>query len=437
MPSIITNSVRQINAEALAEKLTTKPSYVFIGKSTPWTDEELPPSLIESEKESIDTFDGLLAMKRVVSSNICSVVPRYDWQANTVYDFYDHRVNMVDGRKVSGQRYNFYVLTDEFNVYKCIGNNNGALSTFKPNSQQITPFQTPDGYIWKYMYTLRAGDVFSFLTPEWMPIYTLIRKDGSIQWNIQESAIPGAIHEILVDVGGTGYSTLTPPTVVISGSGTGATAVAQVSALTGAVEKIIVTNPGQNYTNATVSLVDTGAGLGASMTAILSPIYGHGKDPKLELGGYHKMVRVSLSGSESGDFPLGTFRQTGLIHKPLSIALGSKLTVNNTVGIVASSVITGTVSGATGIIQQVESDFGFIWVRNVVGEFVQNETITANGETSLIEDVVNNTNILATDATVPASEFVDGTGELLYISNRTFITRSEQQTEEVRMVLTF
>ena len=40
----------------------------------------------------------------------------------------------------------FYVMTDEYNVYKCLDNNNNALSVNKPIGTQVLPITLADGY---------------------------------------------------------------------------------------------------------------------------------------------------------------------------------------------------------------------------------------------------------------------------------------------------
>lgn len=89
----------------------------------------------------------------------------------------------------------FYVLTDEFKVYKCLGNASGAPSTVKPTSTStaagITE-TTSDGYEWKYMFTVSTIDLERFYTSSWIPIKTLISDDGSDQWDIQTNALAGS-----------------------------------------------------------------------------------------------------------------------------------------------------------------------------------------------------------------------------------------------------
>ncbi len=434
MPSAITNSLRVLNSDALAASISSKPTYVYIGKSTPWPDDLVPPAVAGESANYLNVANDILGIKKIQATNICSVIPRYSWTSGVVYDFFDHRIDITENRKQDGTKYKFYVMTDEFHVYKCLSNSLGGPSTVKPSSNQITPFQTPDGYIWKYMYTVRVGDVANFLTQDWVPIYSLSVNDGSAQWNVQQSAVVGGIHHVVVTDPGSGYLVATPPIITISGDGTGATATAVVNSVTGKIDKIIIGNPGINYTTATVTI---GGGGGATATAILSPLKGHGSNAKAELGGYHKMIKIDLVGDEGGKLPITSFRQTGLLHKPLSNALGANMILDSTSGLQSGQTVTGSSSGATGNIMLVESDVNRIWLSGVTGDFVQNETFTVNGVTRSVLNVTNDTNIVFNLPAGSATDIVKHTGEFLYMSNRTPIVRSVEQTEEVRMVITF
>lgn len=77
------------------------------------------------------------------------------------------------------------------------------------------------------------------------------------------------IDEILVS--NPGFSYLEPPTVTITGDGTGATAVATV--VNGAVRSIQLTNRGEGYTRAVIAIAG-GGGAGAQATAIIQSRYG-------------------------------------------------------------------------------------------------------------------------------------------------------------------
>lgn len=72
------------------------------------------------------------------------------------------------------QESQFYVMTDDYNIYKCLDNNDGALSTVKPADIAVDPFTLADGYRWKYMATVQPGKRNKFLTEDYIPVTTSV-----------------------------------------------------------------------------------------------------------------------------------------------------------------------------------------------------------------------------------------------------------------------
>jgi hypothetical protein len=84
--------------------------------------------------------------------------------------------NAVLGYSYSGantiQDANFYVLTEDYHIYKCLNNNNDSLSTVKPLSTQPEPFTLSDGYKWKFIGTVPLSLQSKFLSAAKMPVRT-------------------------------------------------------------------------------------------------------------------------------------------------------------------------------------------------------------------------------------------------------------------------
>jgi sugar lactone lactonase YvrE len=131
---------------------------------------------------------------------------------------------------------NFYVLTDDFNVYKCLDNNNNSPSTVKPTGTQVEPITLIDGYIWKYMYNIPIGLRNKFLTGDQIPVVSALTNQfynsgsldaisilnsgagyASANINVQgdgyRESDPSFLQSVLVSDGGSNYSS---PTVTIS-----------------------------------------------------------------------------------------------------------------------------------------------------------------------------------------------------------------------------
>ena len=70
---------------------------------------------------------------------------------------------------------NCYAMTDDYNVYKVLDNNNNAISTYKPVGTVVDPVIMPDGYMWKYLYSIPIALRNKFLTDVYMPVVNSIR----------------------------------------------------------------------------------------------------------------------------------------------------------------------------------------------------------------------------------------------------------------------
>lgn len=442
MPAIIKNDFRILNSDSFKQTLVDNPTYVFLSGTSPWPNEGNPPAPIDSVQEENRSLSDIIGLKRVMPNDIISVIPRIDWTQNTIFDQYDHRVNLIDDHNpATGNRYKFYVVTDEMNVYKCLSNSYRSASTHKPSGTAPEPFQTPDGYIWKYMYTIQPTDAFKFLTENWMPCYTLTYNNGTPQWNSQQSAIPGTIDNIDIVLGGAGYRAEDPPTVSIQGDGSGAEAIAIVDPGSGSITDIVVTNSGSGYSFATVTITDNnGPGLGASTRVTIGPRLGHGANPRVELGATNLMVKVTIDGSEFGNFQTNVdYRVSGLLHLPGTVpdGLAIKVGVGQSKLFRVGEKITGSETETTADIKFIDYSRDILYVSDVSWSFSQTEHISSNPYNSSQIDGISSGFMPLTSILDNGDGLAPATGSVLYISNREKISRSNDRKEDIIMVISF
>lgn len=131
---------------------------------------------------------------------------------------------------------NCYVLTDEFNVYKCLDNNNNSVSTYKPIGTVVDPVIMPDGYMWKYLYSIPIALRNKFLTDIYMPIVNSLRS---------QFYSDGELLNVVIENAGQNYTTAS---ISVAGDGYRAS---DPLLLTG----VNITTPGSGYVNGATCLI--------------------------------------------------------------------------------------------------------------------------------------------------------------------------------------
>ena len=499
-----------------------------VGRTIPWTDDTVPETPVDSDGYVSEFRRSMMFTQRIDSADICMLSSRTDWVSGTVYDEYDDiysSANQSNSGAQSLAEANFFVVTDEFKVYKCISNNANGYSTEKPTSTGTSVFELADSYNWKFMFQISASDQNKFLDADYIPVrkitgnpthdvngevdsvtisaggtgYTSVPTaaivgDGTgatgtatisgggvvtgvtidtsgsgysfafvaftggggvnaagavllgdadslpaLQSAVEGAAVAGTVDRIVLTAGGQDYAT-GDVVVSVTGDGTGAEAAAYVNATTGALTKLRVTNPGQNYSYATITITNTTApGTGATARAVISPQGGHGSNATRELFSNNLGLTVSFDDNTNRDLILGNdFRQLALIKNILTPAAVTYTTNTGT----ACYIIT-VASGQTAnyaVDDKVETDGG--------GEFTVIQVDIDNLQVYLAASIPLITNSSTLENTtksltglsinsVTSPEVDNATGEIVYLDNRSPITRSADQVEQIKALIRF
>ena len=119
MARLVTTKFKVHNAEQFIESLGETSAtnlYLFIGKVQEWEDEDAPPAPNEAVANTLYSYwDQIIAAKKVTSADVKHIITRYNWESNTAYTAYAH----TNPDQLAN---NFYVVTEDFNVYKCLDN---------------------------------------------------------------------------------------------------------------------------------------------------------------------------------------------------------------------------------------------------------------------------------------------------------------------------
>lgn len=255
--SIFKQKFKKTIADAIYQEVTSNTAtyYHWFGKENTWTDflspfipsstTDTPGAPSENFRYELHVRRDLLTAKKIKPSDVSYVVRRIDWASNTVYDIYDDAIETTTGYGY-GPAYsgatrledaNFYVLTTDYNVYKCIDNNDDSISTYMPSGTSPEVFSTADGYKWKFMYSIPVSLRNRFLSVDYMPVATALKA---------QFYSSGIINTINIENGGGGYNAGTT-TAVITGDGYKESNPYLISSLT-------LTDNGDGYSAVTASI---------------------------------------------------------------------------------------------------------------------------------------------------------------------------------------
>lgn len=196
---LVTTNFNVESAASFVSSFANNDYFVFAGKHTPYpgSDAILTTPNNSVKSTNLDVYDNMIFAKRISSSDVVHVVPKYLWSSNTFYYKYDH----TDGDLYTKR---FYTVVDdntEYNVYKCLFNNSNTTvnvnSTVAPSVKTVDPIVTGDGYIWKYMYSVSKTQYEKFATTNYVPVIA--------NTTVEAGATPGSIEVIDIVTRGAGY----------------------------------------------------------------------------------------------------------------------------------------------------------------------------------------------------------------------------------------
>jgi hypothetical protein len=466
MAAIVTHKFRIHNAEQFYESFSESAAstyYLYIGRpqafstTTGGGTDGAPPTPNDSMSDEYDQWREMLAAKKITTSDIQFVVPRRNWTSGTTYDIYrpDYSATVTANSTATNLfSATYYVMTSDYLVYKCMGNDGNTASTVEPTSTSNTEAATGDGYVWKYMYTLTSTQTQNFLSTDFLPVIdTLGTVTGISASTVSAAAVDGELRHIAVTTAGSGYTNGSYTGVAIKGDGSNGVCTVVVSG--NALASATVTTQGTGYTFATIdvaNITSIGGGSNGVLTPLVGPKGGHGKDALRELGAFFVMLNTSLSGEEgSGDFIVGQdFRRVGLVRNPYNygtttVSSSATLSALKNVTFAASptpgtftadEIITGGTSGAKGKVaywNAATRKLYYIQTQWTGLDSVKN--MTAFAGTEVVTGTDSSAQGTMSSANNPELDY--HSGDVMYIENRVPITRASDQTENIKLVIEF
>jgi hypothetical protein len=372
----------------------------------------------------------------------------------------------------------------------------GVVSTQEPLHTDLSPRKESDGYSWKYLYTLSPSDVLKFDSTDYIsvPNNWTTTSDSEIV-RVRNNATDGKIETILIEEQQiyNYYGTLT--NVPIRGDGSGGYATVTFDEESKPVS-VDVTNGGSGYTYATLdldSILPSLTGNKAIFNVIIPPAGGHGADVYNELGANKALIYGRIENDPTNpDFIIGNqFSRIGIIKNIKSFGSQSFFTGSTGSGVYAAklttnvsetldSIMTQPGSNAVGNLVSFDSttkvaryiqprtnliDTYQVGSKNVIDYHYADSstgiqtstryaftefsptTITIDSSSYSVDTSFNSNNVTVGSVTYYlGQDFNNGlsspdinikSGEIVYVDNRSSVTRASQQREDIKIILEF
>ena len=375
-------------------------------------------------------------------------------------------------------------------------NPNGNASQDEPTFTDLEPSKagdSGDGYVWKYLYTIEPSDIIKFDSVEYISVpgnwdsstdaqIQSVRENGDSDLNNNQ------LKKVYIDDQGFGYGIGLDREVDILGDGTGGKCVVSTDT-SGRIVDCQISQGGKGYS---YGIVDLGPLQGstlsrlAKLVPIIPPSRGHGFDLYKELGS-DKVLLYARFDDSTKDFPVDTtFAQIGLVRNPTSFGSTTVYTANQFSNLNAVKLLTtsGTITVGDEIRQSVGTSTAVAYVASYdtetsVLKYFQDRSlyfspvtgdqkdyvgvsseakvlafdssaepiITLSGFTGNIDQTFSGITTIINNKTINLGvNFSDGladpeinkrTGEILYLDNRTEVTRNSRQKEDIKVILEF
>ena len=517
MAAIITDQLRILNTKDFVASVasTTNSYYTWIGLPNPTQVDSdwnvTPPDPKDSFNQENDYWDTMIALKKISTSDVKQVVSKNAWTSGITYDMYRNDITSTNLSKPSNATNlydaNYFVMNSDYKVYICLQNGtdpdnpDGRASLDEPTFTDLEPRAagtSGDGYIWKYLYTIKPGDIIKFDSTDFMPVpkdWSTNAADAAVRDNASSS---GQLKIVTITNRGVGLGTAnqTYTKVPIKGDGTGAEATVVINS-NSKVESVTVSKGGSGYSFGTLDLDAGGVPVGSTdavFNVIIPPQGGHGSDIYRELGAKNALLYSRIENdTENPDFITGNqFGRIGIVQNPNAYGTSTNLELDkasavyaikltgagsSTATFNADAFITQTVGlGSTAIgrvisydqntqvlkywqdrttagfntngTQNSDPEYGFHLTRftsttntggslNIIGG---SATLAIQSSFTGISTVINSkTYYLGQTFTKGVSnpEVRKYSGNIIYVDNRPAITRSTNQKEDIKVILQF
>jgi hypothetical protein len=485
MTAKVTNGLKQTLGKLLETSVDSDASelyYMALGKSLQWDPSDTPPVIDDSDVTSFSfqrkVRHALQSYKIISGSNM--ILDKVGWTTGVYYAYDDAKTN---------QATNHYVVNSAGQVFLCLEQGKDASgnaissdvepsTTLRINHQSARPdgigknngnfsFRTSDtgaaagqGYLWQYIYKPSSNDINNYGTTSLYPVKKVVPASGllpqdSDNLDLQNASISGQILSVILDSAGSGYTGT--PTISFTGNGSGASFTASVSS--GAVTNVYMdsaygqTAHGSGYDFGTVVFSGGSPTIPAAGRIVLGPQDGPTADPVQTLRANRLMIKGEFEDDESGSILIeNDFRQVAIIANPKQYGSSTAFTGNTAQALQILNFQAGATAfvedvyfkqgGAQGIVVHWNAGNNdlYFYQNELTGfePFVNTDAVNAlTGLNGAANPSNGSGNVVAAGDAVTQPAIDRYSGDILYIHNQVDVSRASNQTEDVKLIISF
>lgn len=475
MSAIITDNFRRNSAKLFLNDIAGQDSkganvvnannyYLGIGKSDKWPNagavtEDAPgynvAAPVGSFSDGLEVLNNVATFSKLGASNTTLLIPNVPWASGKTYKAY----NSYDSGcfYATGNSLPCYATTAT-GMYLCLAAGSGSTVNPPVDTSTYIPAQGgTDNYVWILVQPVsQLGS--AFITDQFIEVSQTALTSTPLT---NSSAYGGLCSPVFHIVnGGSGY-TGTAPVVTLRGSdATGSTSYTQVltatvvgGVITGVVHSLALASWPKGLQVASVEVTHS-TGTGAIIVPVIAPRLGYGHIPAAVMPSWYAGISVDLPDNISLDNFYTPYRQVSIVRNPNTTAVTANALRSLTLA--AGHGIT-SITGANALITDTSANsVPFAVADAIVGDtlyFHQNYTsgfkelvnasttfrLSTTGTTTYTYTAVN-----ASECTTNVNGVVGGdgiyariAGEVVFVENRTKITRSAGQTEKIKIIIQF
>ena len=483
MSAIITDNFRRNNAKLFLNDIAgTDPRgsainatnvnryYLGIGKSDKWADsagvtEDSSAyniaAPVGSFSDSLEVLNNVATLTKLGASNTTLVIPNVAYTSGNTHKAY----NSYDSScfYATGSALPCYAVTAT-GVYLCLAAGAGT-STYAPTASTYAPEYKIDGYVWIFVQSVSTAAT-AFITDQFIEV----SQTPLTSTPAADSATYGGglcSSKLHVVNGGSGYANGTSAALaVLKGSdGTGGvtfTVALNSIVVNGAITSVTLTNPTaptawpKGLIVASVEI--TGTGTGAVVVPVIAPKNGYAYIPSAVMPSWYAGIAVDLANDISADNLYTPYRQISVIRNPNATGPTANalrhLTITGSVPSIDTNGYTLLYDGTTGkpfaVADVVNTSSGnkLYFHQNYISGFSEIPSSGSFRLTSGTSGTVYNWNAVITsecsEAVLANGSIANGdgvyariAGEVVFAENRRKITRSNGQTEKIKIIIQF